>query len=207
VDAPFAGVITARFADPGALIQSAAASATQAVPLFTLMDLQTVRVYVSVPQEAALSANSGVPAIITARELPGKEFRATITRTTNAIDPATRTLLVEIDLPNHDRLFQPGMFVSATLHLREHKNALALPPAALVTTADKGKAVFVVTQGVAHRLPIKTDIDDGVWVEIVDGLHGDEDVVVVGKSGLTEGQAVNASAYNLPIGKPSSQKL
>lgn len=207
VYAPFSGVITARFADPGALIQSAAVSATQAVPLFTIMDLDTVRVYVSVPQEVALLAKPGVQVMLNFKELPGQEFKGSITRTTEALDPATRTLLVEIDMPNKERQLQPGMFVSTTLYLRQHTNALAILPAAIVTSgSDKGKFVFIVEQGKARLVRIKTDLDDGLWVEVVEGLTGDEDIVVVGKAGLTEGQAVKASAYNLPAGKPSSQK-
>ena len=207
VSAPFSGVITARFADPGALIQSAAVSATQAVPLYTIMDLDTVRVYVSVPQEVALLAKPGVPAVLSFKELPGQEFKGSVTRTTEALDPATRTLLVEIDMPNKERQLQPGMFVSTTLYLRQHTNALAIPPAAIVTSgSDKGKFVFIVEQGKARLVRIKTDLDDGLWVEVIEGLTGNEDLVVVGKAGLTDGQAVKTSAYNLPEGKPSSQK-
>ncbi len=206
VSAPFSGVITARFADPGALIQAATGSATQAAPLYTLMDLDTVRVYASVPQEAALLAKPSVPVIITSRELPGQELRATITRTTQALDPATRTLLVEIDLPNPDHRLQPGMFVTTTLILKEHPQVLTLPPAALVTRAN-GKSVFIVEGGRAKQVSVKTGLDDGVWIEITEGLQEGMDVVVVGKSGLTDGQAVQASPSTLPAGKPASQKL
>lgn len=206
VYAPFSGVITARFADPGSLIQSAATTAMQAVPLFTLMDLDTLRVYVSVPQEAALQAKQGVPAIITTRELPGQELHATITRTTNALDPATRSLLVEIDLPNPGHRLQPGMFVTTTLILKEHPQVLALPPAALMTSAN-GKSVFIVEEGRAKRVPVKTGLDDGIWIEITEGLQEEMDVVVVGKSGLTDGQAVQALPSTLPTGKPANQKL
>ncbi len=207
VHAPFSGVITARFADPGALIQSGATTATQAVPLFTIMDLDTVRVYVSVPQEVARLTKAGVPVTLSFKELPGKEFKASITRTTEALDPATRTLLIEIDMPNKEHQLQPGTFASATLYLRQHPNALVIPPAAIVTgAASKQKSVFVVEEGKARRAPIQTDIDDGLWVEVVDGLKDDDDVVVVGKTGLSEGQTVKASAYNLPSGTPSSQK-
>jgi RND family efflux transporter MFP subunit len=207
VYAPFAGTITARFADPGALIQSASASATQAAPLYTIMDLETVRVYVSVPQEAAMLAKPGVEAILDVKEVRGKEFRGTITRTTGALDPATRTLLVEIDMPNAERQLQPGIYVSATLYLQKHEKALAIPPAAIVTGAtNSGRSVFTVVEGKAHRVPIRTGLDDGIWVEVVEGLTGDEDIVIVGKAGLTEGQPVRASSYNLPAGRPSSQK-
>jgi RND family efflux transporter MFP subunit len=208
VYAPFPGVITARFADPGALIQSATGSATQAAPLFTIMDLSKLRVYVSVPQESSLLAKPGVPAVLTARETPGREWKASITRTTGSLDPATRTLLVEIDIQNERHELQPGMFVTATLFLEQHPNSLALPPTAIVSgkTRDE-KWVFVVEEGKARKVPIRTGIDDGVWVEVLEGLTGEEQVVVVGKSGLTDGQAVMASSYDLPAGQPSRQKM
>ena len=207
VYAPFTGTITARFADPGALIQSATGSATGAVPLFTIMDMETVRIYVSVPQEMAYMAKPGVPAVVTVGEVRDRQFTGSITRTTEALDPATRTLLVEIDLPNTEHKLQPGTFVNATLSLKQHENALAVPPAAIVSGADKdSKFVFVVQDNTAHRTAIKTGIDDGLWIEIVEGLTGSEDIVVVGKAGLNDGQAVHASSYNLPAGQPARQK-
>jgi len=206
VTAPFSGTVTARFVDPGAFIQSAARSATQSAPLLTIMDLDEVRVYVSVPQEAAGLARPGVGAILKSRELPGRLITGTITRTTEALDPDTRTLLVEIDLPNTDHVLQPGTFINVTLALERHADALAIPPAAIVTE-QQGKSVFVVEDGKAHGVPIQTGFDDGVWVEVVDGLKGDEDIVVVGKASLTDGQAVQPAPYNLPEGKPASQKL
>lgn len=208
VYAPFDGIITARFADPGALIQSATGSATQAAPLFTVMDIEAVRIYMSVPQEAAFLAKPGITATLTVPERPGVVIKATVTRTTEVLDPATRTLLVEIDVANTDHKLQPGTFVNATLSLREHPNALVIPPAALVSiTSGAGKAVFIVEQDHARLVPIKTGIDDGVWIEVVEGLTGNEDVVVVGKSGLQDGQAVTASVYSLPAGQPARQKL
>ena len=208
VYAPFDGVITARFADPGALIQAATGSATQSAPLFTIMDLDKLRIYVSVPQESALLAKPGLPVTLTSRELLGKELKASITRTTEALDPATRTLLVEIDLSNEKHELQPGMFVTATLFLEQHPNSLALPPAAILSgkTRDE-KWVFIVEQGKARRVPIRTGIDDGVWVEVIEGLTGEEEVIVVGKSSLTDGQAVTATSYDLPAGQHARQKM
>ena len=204
--APFNGIITARFADPGAFIPAAVGSATQTVPFFTIMDIDTVRIYVSVPQEAALLAKDGIPAQLTARELPGQEFRGTVTRTTTALDPSTRTLLVEIDLPNPDHRLRPGMFVTVTLILQEHPQALALFPAALVNEKT-GTSVFVVEGGRAKQVAVKTGLDDGTWVEILEGLQENMEVIVVGKSGLTDGQAVQSSAYNLPTGKSAEQNM
>ncbi len=122
-----------------------------------------------------------------------------------SLDPSTRTMLVEIDIPNPGEALVSGMFVEVVLSLRQHRDALVIPPAALVAD-NSSKAVFVVDQGVAHKVSVTTDIDDGVWVEVTSGLTGAEDVVVVGKSQLVDGKPVKASPYNLPAGKPGSQK-
>ena len=207
VYAPFSGMITARFADPGALIQAATGSATQAAPLFTIMDLDSLRIYVNAPQEVSQLTKPGLPVTMTAREW-SQELPASITRTTEALDPATRTLLVEIDVQNKDHRLQPGMFVNVSLHLQQHPNALAIPPGSIVPSKNgQEKSVFVVESGKAKLVPVKTGIDDGLWVEVVEGLTGDEEVVVVGKSGLTDGQEVQSSAYNLPSGKSAKQKM
>jgi multidrug efflux pump subunit AcrA (membrane-fusion protein) len=97
------------------------------------------------------------------------------------------------------------MFAEVALALRQHPNTLVIPPAALVSD-NSSKAVFVIEQSVARKVPIKTGIDDGIWVEVTEGLTGSEDVVVVGKSRLADGKPVKASPYNLPAGQPSSQK-
>jgi len=205
VRAPYAGVVTARFADPGALVQGATSSATQAVPLFTIMDVSTLRFYVNVPQEDAPFVKTGTPATIVLKEPAEKKIETTVTRSTMSLDPSTRTMLVEIDIPNPGEALVSGMFVEVVLSLRQHQNALVIPPAALVADSSS-KAVFVVDHGVAHKVSVKTDIDDGVWVEVTSGLTGAEDIVVVGKSQLVDGKPANASPYNLPSGKPSSQK-
>jgi RND family efflux transporter MFP subunit len=205
VRAPYGGVVTARFVDPGALIQAATSSATQAVPLFTIMDASTLRLYVNVPQEDAPYVKAGTPASISVLDAAGKKLEAKVTRSTQALDPATRTMLVEIDIPNPSRDLTPGMFAEVTLDLRRHRDALVVPPAALISEKS-GKAVFVVKDAVARKVQVKTDIDDGLWVEVASGLTGDEDVVVTGKSRLTDGVQVKSSPYNLPAGQPASQR-
>jgi len=205
VVAPYHGVVTARFVDPGALIQAATASVTQAVPLFTIMDTSVLRFYINVPQEDAPYVKKGTDANISLKDFGGKTIEATVTRSTMALDPGTRTMLVEIDVPNPGHVLTPGMFAEVVLELRSHKEALVIPPAALVSD-NTSKAVFVVEQGTARKVSVTTDIDDGVWIEITSGLTGSEDVVVVGKSRLVDGKPVKSSPYNLPSGKPGSQK-
>jgi RND family efflux transporter MFP subunit len=168
------------------------------------MDMSTIRVYVSVPQEDAPLVKPGIPASVRVAQFPEKNLTGTVTRTTGVLDPATRTMLVEIHIPNKDRLLQPGMFGEAVIRLKSHRDALAIPPAALITESS-GASVFVVAQGKAQKVSVKTDLDDGVWIEITEGLAGHEDVVVVGKARLRDGAPAQASPYNIPSGKPASQ--
>lgn len=207
VRAPYAGIITARFADPGALIQIATASSSGAIPLFTIMDLDTVRVYTNVPQEdSPLVVPGKTKAIVSVAGLEGQSFTGTVTRSTLALDPSTRSLLVEIDLPNRDHALRPGTFVEVTLGLREIPNALVLPPQAIIS-GPTGKSVFIIRDGHAKSVPVETGISDGRWMEITSGLSGDDDVVVVGKRKLVEGSLVSPAPFNLPEGKSAVQKF
>lgn len=207
VRAPYDGVVTARFADPGALIQVATSSATNAIPLFTVMDLSTVRVYANVPQDDSPWIVPGKTKVsVKVRELPDRSFKGTIARSTLALDPSTRSLLVEMDLPNPDHALRPGAFAELSIALREIPNAMVLPPQAIVS-GPRGKSVFVVEQGKAKSVPVQTGITDGKWMEITGGLHGEEEVVVVGKRKLLDGSLVQTSPFKLPESKPSQQKF
>jgi len=207
VRAPYDGIITARFADPGALIQIATSSATTAIPLFTIMDLNTVRIYANVPQDESPWVTPGkTKATVIVKELPDRSFTGTITRSTLALDPSTRSLLVEIDLPNPDHVLRPGTFAEMSIGLREIPSALVLPPQA-VNSGPKGKSLFIVEQGKAKSVPVQTGITDGKWIEITGGLQGDEEVVVVGKRQLLDESPVQTSPFQLPEAKPAQQKF
>jgi RND family efflux transporter MFP subunit len=130
----------------------------------------------------------------------------TVTRSTLALDPSTRSLLVEVDLPNPDHALRPGTYAEVALGLREIPNALVLPPQAVISIA-KGKSVFIVEQGKARSVEVETGITDGKWIEITKGLRGTEDVVVVGKRKLLDGSPVEVSPFQLPEAKPSQQKF
>src|SRR5207247_10676520 len=206
VRAPYAGVVTARFADPGALIQVATSSATQAVPLFTIMDASTLRFYVNVPQEDAPFVKKGTLATIVLKEPAEKKIETTVTRSTMSLDPSTRTMLVEIDVPNPGEALVSGMFVEVILTLRQHQSALVVPPAALVADSSS-KAVFVVDQGMARKVSITTDLDDGVWVEVTSGLTGAEAIVVGGQRQQVGRQPTDASPEHPACRKPSPQDI
>ena len=171
------------------------------------MDLNTVRVYANVPQDdSAWSLPGKTKALLMLSHITGRSFTGTVTRTTLALDPSTRSLLVEIDLPNPDHALRPGTFAEVALGLREIPQALVLLPQA-VNSRTKGKFVFIVDQGRAKSVPVKTGITDGRWIEITSGLSGGEEVVVVGKRKLLEGAPVQASPFKLPDATPAQQKF
>jgi RND family efflux transporter MFP subunit len=207
VRAPYDGTITARFADPGALIQVATASATGAIPLFTIMDLDTVRIYANVPQDESSWIIPGrTKAAVLVGDAPHQSFTGTVTRTTMALDPSTRSLLVEIDLRNPDHVLRPGTFAHVSLSLREIPDALVLPAQAVHSGAT-GHSVFIAEDGQAKSVPIQTGITDGIWIEVVSGLSGDEHVVVVGKRRLIDGAPVRTAPFSLPDAAPAQQRF
>ncbi len=198
IRAPFTGTVTGRFADPGILIQAATGNSAQAVPVYTLMDFSTLRVFVSVPQEVPWWITPGFPVTLTSRDLEGWKLDSAVTRTTKALDSETKTLLVEIDLPNEKEMLMPGSLLTATFHFKSHPNAMAIPSQAIdQTDQNTSPAVFVVKDGQAHRMAIKTGLKEGNWTEVMEGLTGKEDVIV-NRESVTEGQRVQTEIYSMP---------
>lgn len=189
ITAPFSGVVTARFVDPGALIQAATSSN---YPVLTLQDLDTIRVYVSVPEVDVPFIRAGTPANLTTAAYPGRVFKASVTRFADALDPATRTMKVEIDIPNRDHTLLPGMYADVTLGIQTIHDAVVIPDSAL-TIEGSQKFVWVVRQGTAHRVQVETGLDNGAEVQVRSGISKGDQVIMEGKDGLTEGKAVEAS--------------
>jgi membrane fusion protein, multidrug efflux system len=198
ITSPFSGVITARFVDPGALIQ-AATSSIQGQAIVTVQDLDMIRVYVSVPEVNVPLIHIGTPASLTTAAYPGRVFTAAVTRFAEALDPSTRTMKTEIDIPNRGHLLRPGMYADVTLTAEIVRDALIVPASALVVEGPR-KFLWVVRGGAAHRIEVGTGMDDGAEVEIRSGLKGEEQVVIAGKDSLAEGKAVEASTAT--AGKP-----
>jgi membrane fusion protein (multidrug efflux system) len=191
ITAPFAGVITARFVDAGAFIPAATTGSTpQSAALLTLMDFRRLRVQLFVPEQEVPFIRNGLPAALTVEELPGHTFHGNVTRFAHALDEATKTMLTEIEIPNPAAILRPGMYASVHLEVERKRNAL-LVPAEAVVVEKAGSSVFVVTDGKVHKTPVHTGFNDGVNVEIVDGVPGDALLALVGKQALSDGQAVS----------------
>ncbi len=192
--APFDGVITERFVDPGALVQDAT-SDIDVSPVLKIMHVDTVRVFIDVPEPDVLSVQKGAKATLSIRSLPNRKFSGTVTRFANALNPETRTMRTLIEIPNSDRTLRAGMYGNITLNLGELKDAIAIPASALIVEKDK-TFIYSVLNGKVEKKEIKTGIDDGIEVEVVEGLMGDEDIIIKGKNAVADGESVRISKSN-----------
>jgi len=202
LSAPFSGLVTHRYLDPGALIQTAASS-SQTTPIVTIAQIDTMRIYADVPEPDAPFVQVGRAAAVSVKELPNETFTGRIARYTGALDPATRTMRVEVDVPNpwqptvgHHRL-RPGMFASVKLTMETHRSVLTLPAETLMPE-KQNTFVFVVSDGKAHKTKVETGADDGVDVEIRTGLQGNEQVVLPGADPPADGAPVEVAAARSP---------
>ncbi len=191
--APFSGIITARFVDPGAFIPAAAAGSAQNATLLTLMDYSRVRVQVFVPEPEVPFIKNGTPAKCTLQELPGKVYSGAVTRFAHALDPATKTMLTEIELPNPEAEIRPGAYANVKLEVERKRDALLLPAAA-VLTQKSGTSVFTAEDGKAKRVPVDVGFTDGKNVEILKGVAPDQRVILLGKLTLNDGEPVSVEA-------------
>jgi membrane fusion protein (multidrug efflux system) len=188
--APFSGIITKRSVDVGAFIPAATSgSAAPAPALLVVTDFSRVRVQVAVPEPETPFIHNDLPALVTVEELPGAGWPATVTRYTHSLDEATKTMLVEIEVPNPKGQLLPGMYATIKLGAETRTNVLLLPVDALVTEKT-GTSVFTVVDGKAAKVPVKTGFNDGAFVEIQSGLPASGPVVLVGKQSLNPGQTV-----------------
>lgn len=187
--APFAGVITRRNTDVGALIN--AGSAGQSRELFNLAQVDPLRVFVSVPQMNAPSIRAGMPAYIELREYPGQKFSGKVVRTADAIDPATRTLNTEVDLPNHDGHLLPGAYAQLHFAVPIKTTRISVPVNALLFRPEGPRVAVVGQDGKVHLRSIIIGRDFGTKVEVLGGLDVSDRIVVNPADSLEDGQEVN----------------
>jgi RND family efflux transporter MFP subunit len=196
VRAPFEGVITLRNVDVGALVNAGSTL------LFRIAQTSTLRTYLNVPQAQASSIRTGQVARITVSNLPGREFTGTVARTANALDPASRTLLVEVHVPNREGILLPGMYARVELSSPRTDAPLLIPSDALIARGD-GTQVAVVSQD--HRVHLqKIDVgrDYGDRLEVSGGLKDGDMVIANPGDSVHEGLEVQA----VPIVDKGAQK-
>jgi len=185
VYAPFDGVVTARNIDTGQLIDSGAAR-----ELFNLQAIQTLRVYTNLPQIYSAAAKRGEKVGLTFAEHAGKTYEGTLVRTADAIDPASRTLLVEVDVDNRSGELLPGSLAEVHFKTPTPAETFLVPAAALIFRREGMRVGTVVNGNVAHLTPVVIGEDDGVNVQIVSGLSASDRVIQGPPDSLIEGEKV-----------------
>jgi membrane fusion protein (multidrug efflux system) len=206
IAAPFDGVITGRFVDPGALIhadgqqtagmplQGEGRSGGSPVPVVSVARLDKLRIYIYVPQSEADSVHRGLPAAVTVQGLDGSHFSGTVARFSHSLDLATRTMLTEVDLENPNHELYPGMYADVTLILQRDSDALRLPAATI--GGDDTHAVFVVKAGRLAEIPVTVGLNDGRHAEISSGLTTKDLVVRPFSDSLKPGEPVTFDIGN-----------
>lgn len=187
ITSPYDGVVTARFADPGALIEQGITST--GTPLLTIASVDSVRVYFYVPEADTSYISHGKPAIVLLNAFPGNGFPGKITRFASAVDPQTRTMKAEIDLPNPGHRILPGMYGTVELKLAAESSALFVLAPGIRHDTNGRPFVYVVEQGRIRKVPIETGVNDGSMIE-AKGLHSSDTIVLSGTEGLVEGMRV-----------------
>jgi membrane fusion protein, multidrug efflux system len=177
IRAPFDGVVTARFADPGTLIQSAANGQSGAVPIVAISKGDQLRVYVYVDQTSAPFVRDGDAVVVRVPERPGWSRTAKVTRTSGELSPKTRTMQTEVDIDNADGAILPGSYVEVTLSVKVPP-LLEMPAEALVMRGEKTQVALVDGDRHVHFKPVVVANDDGQVVHLVSGLNDGDRVAL-----------------------------
>ncbi|MFZ0600407.1 MAG: efflux RND transporter periplasmic adaptor subunit [Roseiarcus sp.] len=192
VVAPFDGVITQRNVDVGSLVQGNATSGTF---MFEIMQMDVVRVFVYVPQDAAFGVAPGVDAVVRVPELPDREFKGKVTRTADAQQSGTRTLLTEIDIPNPDGVLRSGVYCFVELKIPRKTPSFIVPAEAIIFNRD-GLQVAVVKDSKAEIRKVRETRDLGTKVEVDAGVNAGDQVILNPPVNLGEGSNVHLAAQS-----------
>jgi RND family efflux transporter MFP subunit len=190
--APFDGVVTARNVDIGVLV-NAGSNTSGARELFHMTAIHRLRVFVAVPEVYSRAARPGSTATLTLDEFPGQSFKGTLVRNANAIDLASRTLLVEVDVDNPTGELLPGAYVFVHLKLPKQIASVTVPANTLLFRAE-GLQIAVVRDGRAQLVPVTIGRDYGTTVEIVAGVNPTDQVIVAPSDSLTSGTPVRIAS-------------
>jgi RND family efflux transporter MFP subunit len=194
VKAPFDGVITLRNVDVGALV------GTGTTLLYRIAQIGTLRTYVNVPQVSVNAVHVGQAAVLTVSHLPGRTFRGTVARTANALDPASRTMLVEVDVPNADGALFPGTYAEVDLSGSRPNPPLVVPATAILFRNDGAQVAVVPPDQTVHLQKITVGRDYGDRVEILQGVA--EGTMIV----AAPGDAAREGAKIIPVSRDSQQR-
>jgi RND family efflux transporter MFP subunit len=188
IEAPFDGVITARNTDVGQLINSGAGAPE--LELFHIAAVNTLRVFVNLPETYTSDIKVGMPATLTVAAIKGRSFTGTLVRTANAIDPASRTLLVEVDVDNRQGQLLPGSYAEVQFHLKSTSPTLMVPVSALLFRAEGLRIAIVGPDNRAKLVPVTVGRDYGTRIEVLSGIGPNDLVIDSPPDSLLDGEEV-----------------
>jgi len=193
IRAPFAGVVTKRYANTGSMIQAGIASQTQAMPVVKLAQNNLLRLILPVPVNDVAGVKNGQAVDVDISSL-GRTLQGTVTRSADSVQMATRTMDTEVDVPNRDGSLVPGMYAEVHLHLAARPNVLSVPLDAVDGLGTSVQQAYVVRDGIVHLVVVKTGLQTPNRLEILSGLQEGDKVIVGRHTGLSDGERVDAQA-------------
>lgn len=203
VTAPFAGVITKRYADTGSMIQAGTSSQTQAMPIVRLSQNNLLRLILPVPESAVSGIHIGQPVEVQAptlhRSFPGK-----VARYADKVKLSTRTMDTEVDVQNPSLVLIPGMYAEVNLQLAARDNVLSVPVAAVDNTDNKTRVFRVTAEGIVEVVPVTIGLQTSTGAEVQSGLKEGDMIVVGNRAGLKPGEKVQPRIVSLYDSKASS---
>src|SRR5580698_4555127 len=204
IRAPFAGVVTKRYANTGSMIQAGISSQTQAMPVVRLAENSLLRLMLPVPVNAVAEIHDGQPVDVNVVTL-GRTIQGKITRYADSLQASTRTMETEVDVPNPDGKLVPGMYAEVHLHLADHPNVLSVPVDAIDGLGSSVQHAYVVRGNELHLVSVTVGLQTPTRVEILSGLSDGDQVVVGRHSGLSDGEKVDPrpASYEANGSRPS----
>jgi len=187
--APFSGVVTARYADTGALIAAGTSSSTQSMPVVRLAEISKLRLVLPIPESVAAQIHLADPVEARVQALT-QDFVGTVSRFADSLDRQTRTMETQIDFDNRDGRLIPGMYAETRLSLREKKDALTIPLEAVTRNGDDATVFSVNSQNIIEERHVKLGLEDSVRVEVLSGLTDKDRVVIGNRSQFRDGQKI-----------------
>ncbi len=203
IRAPFAGIITVRNVDNGALISSG--SATSNTPLFRMAQIDSLRIFVSVPQTFVTDVKPGLTAELMVREFPQHAFPGKVVSTAGALDPTSRTLLTEVRIQNEGEVLRPGMYTDVRFQLMRTAPPLVIPSSALIIRSGPPRVATVGADGKVRFPVVQLGRDFGTTVEVVGGLSEQDRLLVTPADTLQEGAVVRIPASPTGAAEVSGQ--
>jgi membrane fusion protein (multidrug efflux system) len=201
IRAPFAGYVAERNLDLGSYVSgTTAGTSTISRGILTLHEIQTVRILIEVVEKDIPLIQAGQKVEVRAEAYPNRIFEGTVTRIVQALNRATRTMTIEVDLPNKDHVLKGGMFARVEVLVGAHRNAIQIPLDA-VSRLEDSQYVYIVREEKAQRVPVEIGVRDQNRVEITKGLDGSEQVIVSGKDLVHDGSPVQMQPTNAVNGE------